>query len=418
MLLASLILALRGVPSADLTPPFYANQKNRIGYWEVSGSAIVHEDFVLLTPPIQERHGAVWNTLPPPHLSWSLNVSLQITSGTGGGGFGLFLIDEFGGAGDFYGGPSVFTGVAAVGAVFINDSGVAELKVALVSSNSSTTFAPFSEHASYDQIHLLSSAPFTVQFAVTASNFSFSAFGSTITTPLPVDISRCWFGVTAGCDDYTSRVDLLGVAYAQAEYLESLKADSLSHQGARAYRSAGTPRPSPILRNPSFSSLKAELRGLREGAPPVEKDALAVLAAVEEIGGALADCATYAGLSALVGRSLTRITQFWYRRAFKVGEICGDTRSHLVAAMHDTVGLLADLNSSVSKMRKTDRKLVNLTEFLGAEFFDGVALPDVATDQFWWMRYFVLGELLFAAVLLTSVSVPRLRPAFLDFLVL
>jgi hypothetical protein len=61
-------------PTADLTPPFYAIAKTRIGYWETTGSTPVYEESVVLVPPIQSRQGGIWNTLSPPYGVWWIDI--------------------------------------------------------------------------------------------------------------------------------------------------------------------------------------------------------------------------------------------------------------------------------------------------------------------------------------------------------
>jgi hypothetical protein len=435
-------------PTADLTPPFYANAKNRIGYWETTGSTLVSEESVVLVPPIQFRQGGIWNTLPAPYGVWWIDISMKITEGTGGGGFGLWFIEGIGNIGDFYGCAGEFKGISVIGAVFVNDSGTRVVKIRMIESNGTEEFSMFSEESKFDQIHVLRKSPITMRLKLGGGEAAFSMGGITTTKTIIYDISKCWFGITGNCDDYTSRIEVHSVRYGTTEYegkneFERLTVEWIEKRGygqlfSGSRVSGGAQVVSRLFRNPSFVLLKAALLQYRnqtifsdsgkwidcEMKESVEEGVgsdteckvsfESVLSAIVELNEAMIETATYTSLSTFVSKSLTRVTQEWYRRTFKIIEMSHNTSLRLSGTLYETIKLIEGMNSSMQRnWGHAEMKVTNLSEFLFSAVSPGIQLdPNLvndSNDDFWYLRYFVYVELFFVIFLYIRESLRSLR---------
>ena len=100
--------------SNNLNAPFLLDINDNLGNWRFSGKAQVYKDTILLAPPVQNQYGCAWNSAELPKDHYSFQTTFQINKdpqSTFGGGFAIWLINEYAGYGSIHGGPSVFHGV-------------------------------------------------------------------------------------------------------------------------------------------------------------------------------------------------------------------------------------------------------------------------------------------------------------------
>jgi hypothetical protein len=403
------------VPTADLTPPFYLNHKHRIGYWEIKPSSIVFEDSIMLIPPIQSRIGGIWNTLPLPEGFWSVNISIQIQEGTGGGGFSFWLIEEFGVSGSFYGGPTKFKGLSIIGSVFVNDSHFPILNIFLIESNGSSEFCTFSEDSKIEGKYDLTDEPFTIELQIDRHEITFCIENMIIKKPFTIDISKNWFGLTASNDDFTSRIDILSIKYIEWEYFSDRTEISIEKSKLSFSDSNFGKKKETIFRNPSFVKMKSAILKFRENEKSNSKtvDVNEVLSIIVEIGDALIESATFNILSNFIGKRLSELTNDWYRRTFKMIEMSESTRTRHSIAINSTIEMIENLNRTIrSNWGNAEIKVSELNFVVKSSIDSGIDIIENNSDDFWFLRYFVIVEVIFVIFLYFSQFIPSIRYYF------
>jgi hypothetical protein len=94
MLASVLFGAASASINADLVPPFVPSAGRQIGVWDFAGTSIILPDRIVLTPPMQYHQGSAWSTVKLPHTNWSMQIELEISDGTGGGNFAIWLVSN------------------------------------------------------------------------------------------------------------------------------------------------------------------------------------------------------------------------------------------------------------------------------------------------------------------------------------
>lgn len=392
MIFACLVVQTGASLTADLLAPFYPNENNRVGYWDIRGSAVAYEDTVMLVPPIQHHKGCIWSTLPIPYGEWSINFQFKIAEGSGGGGFGIWLIDAHGADGDFYGGPSIFNGLVLIGSVFTNNTGDKFLKLKLIQSKK---FEKHEENDDADYTMNLSIPVFDIDFHITPDRVEVSLSNSVvINTSLSTDLSKAWLGVTAMCDDYTSRIDILHAKFAVLEYMQMRHADSMRQQHADKRSSHTEPIARPVLRNPSFGIMKREILEYRESGGKLHGNRTVqhVMNTCTEFAEVLEDVATYTQLNNFVVKTLVPYARGWQKRTFKIIESVDNAKRILSDALNQTSALINVFNTTIREtVIRADRKIARLENLLEElEPYDSVEMeqPRIANA----MKLFAVAE--------------------------
>ncbi|KAH0788354.1 Legume-like lectin family protein [Histomonas meleagridis] len=352
----------------DLTPPFYPNSKNRIGYWDIGGAAIVEEDHIILSPPIQYHKGSIWNTLPTPYGEFSIDFKLRIDEGTGGGGFGIWFIEQHGASGPLYGGPEKFRGAACIGVVSpVNQENKLMLKLSIFQSDGTISHNTINQNSDSDSTIYLSKEPFVLRLHISSTICVYNYTDSNnpillINKTLTVDLSKAWLGITGMSDEFTSKIDLL---YAKFDTNEYINQHFLSKQKrAEGQDPRVNPQKKSNLRNPSFSIMNREIDSFRIKSEN-DKEIINVLDVVDEFGKAICEIATYGELNSFVDRTLVPYVQNWHRRTFKIVESVQNAKQMMGKAMNQTNALLYIFNHSIYEMmEKSERKIGKLNDLL------------------------------------------------------
>jgi hypothetical protein len=403
--------------SPDLSPPFYVTTKGRIGYWLISDPSIIREDLIILVPPIQHRWGHAWCTLPLPPGEWSIDFTLSITEGTGGGGFAIWLIDQFAMTGPFYGGPSSFSGVAVTGAVFANDNGSTYLNLDIVQSKKTETHRPFNETHLPMASFSLSRDPFTLRIRVSPDFIRVSrVFSTDLVIPLTsanltVNLGNAWIGISAVSDMFTSRIDLRSAKFDSLNFLDFTSTNAIQ----KALHQPRIETPRTVYRHPCFELMTAEIGNLTS--EDREKTAAEVLAVVREFADVVPDVATFGQLNRFVKRSLETFVVGWHRRTFKMMERAAATRAVFWAAFNQTQALVELFNSSVYQMvNKTETKIVRLSDFLENDKSGRVVVGEIAETATWMVAIecVTVAEILAVAAFYVMQTVPSFRQRFLE----
>jgi hypothetical protein len=407
------------ISTPDLSPPFYITSKFRIGYWLIAESSIVQEDLIILVPPIQHRYGHAWCTLPLPTGEWSIDFTLAIDEGTGGGGFAIWLIDEFAITGAFYGGPSAFSGAAITGSVFADDSGAPFLNLDVIQATMNESHDVFNETHLPDAAFPLTPTPFTLKLTVNTTFLTITRLFPANTVPLVskplcVNLSNAWIGISAMCDTFTSRIDLLSAKFDTTGYMAAKLRQSSQFQHISDHPPRIEPRHT-LFRNPCFElmTIESQHRQKQNGSVHnLEKTSDDVLGIIREFADVVPDVTTYGQLVRFVKKTVETFAVGWHRRTLRIIERAGETRSILSSAFNQTQALVELFNSSVGEMlNKTDAKITRLNDWLDHDKSGRVLVGDLGETPVWIvaMECVTVAEFVAVAVLWARQSVVRRR---------
>ena len=357
-----LLLSLGGAfLTADLSPPYYPTERNRVGYWQIAGAAVASEDFVQLVLPGSRAAGGVWCNLPLPYGEWSIDFRLKI-GGSGAGGFALWLIEEHGAMGEFYGGPSTFKGVAIVGVVS-RESGA--LRVKIVQSKGEEKHACFGASDQFAGEFRLDSDEIELRLRVSSDRVEVVHGESAVSEPLEVPLGKAWLGVTGMDSEGGTRIDVVSGRFAVVEYMNQQKGHGGSRKRSRSH--GRSQRDNRVLRNPTFAMMRKEIDSViqAKGALDGDKGVEDVLKVCDEFADVLSDIPTFSDVNDFVRRQLGPYAQGWQRRSFKNVEQMHNTRRLLFMALNQSVDLLLRFSTSINEMgQKTDQKLGKLRDLL------------------------------------------------------
>jgi hypothetical protein len=353
--------------TADLSPPFHANETGKVGYWSLGGSALRDDNLIMLTPPIQFSRGSVWTNVEIPPADWSLQYEFKIHEGVFGGGMGFWFVDSYGSDGDLFGGSSTFQGLAILLSVRTPNRGSrSDIGLAVVQNPTKSTIEnddiakltqiiPFKQAQPLQLSVRLRHGEISVSIDPEGLGHSHEIYNR----PLVVDLSANFIGVTAQCDKYTSRFDLHSIKFDIPE----LKHDRPASFGRNGPKSSYIPATSSALRNPLFVKTSAVLSENSE-----EPGTFTVLDIVDELTRVSHSTTSFKELNAFVGDSLIPYTQKWHRRTLKISGKVQEARNVLGAAWNYTHDMLDDLNRTFYQSAKKARfKIENIGQLFTSE---------------------------------------------------
>ncbi|CAH2059302.1 unnamed protein product, partial [Iphiclides podalirius] len=109
----------------SLTKPYQGSGMS-LPYWDFLGSTIVTSNYVRLTPDLQSKSGAIWNTAPCNTRNWELQVQFKV-HGRGkdlfGDGLALWYVRDRMQSGPVFGSRDYFHGLAIVLDTYSNHNG-------------------------------------------------------------------------------------------------------------------------------------------------------------------------------------------------------------------------------------------------------------------------------------------------------
>lgn len=372
-------------PTSDLTPPFYPNEKNRVGYWDVGGASLVYEDNIILLPPIQNHKGSVWDSLPIPFGEWFIDFYLDISSFNkeikkenkigSYGGFAIWLINSYGADGTLLGGPNRFQGTCISSYIANDNSGSPLFQFGLFQSNGTDTFT--SEN--FTKNSKVTFKPEEMEFKlrmhiqpkfISLVTFSGASEKVLINNSLKVDLSQAWLGVTSMTGELMAQIDLLSAKF--HVFHESLLKRNLNGQQQLHKQNPHVHQSlSAVLRNPSFSLMKKEISDYKKAKGEIlnsDTKIEYVLTVCDEIGDVVSQTATYGQLNDFIRNTMIPYTQGWQKRTFKIIDGVDKAKSLLTQAFNQTKAMIEIFNNSMLEMtKKTDKKIVKLSDLLNNE---------------------------------------------------
>ncbi|XP_049880800.1 vesicular integral-membrane protein VIP36 [Pectinophora gossypiella] len=109
----------------SLTKPYQGSGMS-VPYWDFLGSTIVTSNYVRLTPDLQSKSGALWNSVPCYTRNWELQVQFKV-HGKGkelfGDGFALWYVRDRMQTGPVFGSKDYFHGLAIIMDTYSNHNG-------------------------------------------------------------------------------------------------------------------------------------------------------------------------------------------------------------------------------------------------------------------------------------------------------
>lgn len=389
--------------TGDLTPPFYPNTRNRIGYWEISNATRISEESIAFP---QNPKGGIWNSLPIPFGEWSFSASFSVGSG-GTGGFGVWLIEEHSAFGSFYGGPTQFKGAAFIGYVIGS-----ELRIKCVQSKGDKAFSTYRMNDSYDMAFGIGSSKKRIDVCVHVleKELVVECMNSSIALPLNTDLSNAWIGITAVSNENDFNIEFLGFKFDEEEYVAKHRGDKQQSGIPKFYQ-----RKNGNFRNMHFQIMSKELDAFHEKATE-EKDVFNVLDSIDEFTHALEDVETYNELNTFIRKTLIPYAQGWQRRTFKIVENSQKTKELMSHSFNQTRGLLYIFNNSIHEsVSKTDRKINLLTEVINDNYSDltnmFLAAQPKESSFLVYAKYISIVEVLLIICFYVALKIPSFREA-------
>lgn len=378
LLLISLVISEQ---TADLLPPFYPNDKNRIGFWDLGGSSHAYDDHIVLLPPMQFHKGSVWSSLPIPYGEWSIDFNLNLTifdnfrNDDYDSGFSFWLIDSYGTDGQLFGGPNKFHGIGVCGSIVLDLTKDYPflLRFRILQSNQTIIngiqYLPFT---SFD----LPSKPFTLRIQLNQTTISLLSIENDhpttiLSETIRVDLKNAWLGLTTLSNTNIFLIDLLHAKFNTIDYTKRLRRSKgtqfLSKQAGQF-----TPTHKSILRNPSFSFMKEQIKRFKELNGSIsgqnEQTCLDVLKSCDEIAEVVDGTLSYSQLADFVRKTMIPYAQSWQKRTFKIVERVEETKQILSDAFNQTNAMIYIFNQTITEMtKKTDKKIYKLVELLETE---------------------------------------------------
>lgn len=359
--------------TADLIPPFYPNSKNKIAYWDIGGAAIVEEETIILVPPIQYKKGSAWSALPLPYGSWEMVYEMKISQGNGGGGFAIPVVSQHGSDGSFYGISPKFTGVVLAGAVFADKDGNPRIHYNLYQSNGTETHNVLKEEDKCAMTFPITDEYFRVSIKIDDKTVSAYHNSTTIiNTPLTADISRAWIGISAMCDDYTSRIELLSAMYNTEDILNKQRKEAWVYQGMPPTKSDSvSPEKIQKLRNPSFALMRKEFKLFEDAKGNLKNTDKSIedyLKITQEFAEAVGEVATYGQLNNFITNTLVPYAEGWHRRTFKIMESVNKANKIMSTSLNETQALLTIFNETIyESLNKARTKISSIKNILVEE---------------------------------------------------
>ena len=373
---ALLFFTAKSATSNDLLPPFYLTSRDTARTWQFGGSFDVQEDYIILAPPIQFRKGNAWSMLGAPLKNWSIYFHLNISEGTGGGGFGIWLIDNHGADGDFYGGPSSFRGVSLIGAVFGNI-----LKFKLIETDYDKMYYMFNSSNDTDfdfdydisnesiiicfEVYKLENKESLINISYLDTNFEPVLM---ISKKISVSLYKTWLGISAMNNKWTSKFTLLAARFSIYDYFAALQhgVEKPYHFYNPLYGSKTNANyKTNELRNPYFKFVKKEISSFKQNngtiGNQIAKTSDDIFTMIDEINNVFNDIAHYKTLNHVLSRIVVPYAEKWQKRIFKIIEISNNATFLFSDMFNKTQTLLYIFDQTLNDTnRKTSFKLSDL----------------------------------------------------------
>lgn len=337
----------------DLAPPFQEDLHGNIGTWSFAGSFVILKDIIMLTPPVQHKFGCAWTRADIPETDWSANFNFRVHKGTGGGGLGIWLVENYGSYGELHGGPATYKGLLVSITIRDNDdemnthslifhvienNGADKINVTLIESDFEMQF-----HHRYDIPFRMEISDGKIRLYCSGENESNPPL--LLEKAINISLKQKYLGITAASEEMTSRVDLNYVKFTQGvEKTVKKETDYLQRIVVNGY----TSKPNTIYRNPVFKIMTKETEAMRRSTEKNRENTFEnVVDIIDELNKVTFDVASFKELNTFVTDTLYPYSQKWHRRTIKMTENIRIARNVMASATNYTSELLQNFNSTL-----------------------------------------------------------------------
>ena len=348
---------------------------DNVGNWRFSGKAQVFKDVILLAPPVQHQYGCAWNSAEIPKDDWSFEATFQIQKdpqSTFGGGFAIWLIDDYAAYGNIHGGPSVFKGVCIAATLLhhpenfthellfhiIENQGGENINLSLIQPDYRMPF------------HHKSKVPVKVEvlnqeIVVSADANLQPKIHEICRKKLKRSLRNAYLGITAASAKRTSKIFLLGLTFDKDYHTSTRNVyfDAEQHSGKMEQTNPS------ILRNPALELFDKEIKSIDKAKDPIkdlkETSPSHVLDIISGMVQASYDVASYRELNDFYYNNILPYSKKFQRRMIKIQESSKQARNIMAAGWNYTNFILNEFNTTLkNSLFKTKTKIMSYSEEL------------------------------------------------------
>jgi hypothetical protein len=319
-------------------------ETNKIREWELSGSAEIYEDVIMLVPPIQFHQGCIWTRAQIPDVDWILNMTVKISEFSGSSGFGVWFIHQMGLDGSLNGGPNNFRGLALIFSVRMDYS--FELEVFESESMHVDWWPGSGKSVKLCELEDPSVVSISIQF-VKNELIVYSNDTLAMRKWISIDIKDNWIGITAQTNKFVSRIDLCSLVVDLGSYaitkskFTPRKADVLRVPRVFEQSDEGI-----FLRNAAFEKTTMYMIAKIKGGPEMLFDSSVdeVFDVIDEVNTAENDVASFSELNLFITEKLMPFCQKWQIRSASIIDSVEKSKNASDVAWHYTQKMLRVFN--------------------------------------------------------------------------
>jgi hypothetical protein len=358
--------------SADLTPPYQADERGRVGHWEFGGACMVEEQSIELVPAVQFHKGYAWTNVEIPKGDWSIEFDFQIPEGNGGGGIGIWFCNTYMADGPINGGPNTFLGIGVLINVVTGRVPAQGLFLAIRFLERTDPYSPpfqINHPSPIATIPFDPREPFTVRLDFLKRNVTLRLNETEVTNrEVAANLKDNYIGITAACESRVSKIELLSVRFTldmTKKVLPTFRVEEIlgEHKPSGHVHKQGT----TALRGAAFNLTLAEYEKMRASRGELEGEGTAakLFDMIDEVGAVNFEVASFSDLNDFADRKLLGYAQKWQSRTVKLVERVQQARNVAGAAWNYTQSVMEAFNSSLKHtVLKTTGKIEDLGDLL------------------------------------------------------
>lgn len=369
------MLCARCAQSPDLLSPFEADADGNVGAWQCNGGAVVSASHIMLSPPVKFSRGGAWTGAVLPEDGWAAKVELSFDE-IGGGGFGIWVIDNYGDAGALCGGPTRFRGIGLIGRMK-HENGFLMADLNLLENNGNVDFGNV-QHMKADTSFIVSENKHVFielsfrngMMNVSVDNSNLGKLRLKMERKISLSISNFYFGITSQSEKSPTKFDLYSVQFRANRGVTGNRKDMIM----KVVDKNGHFQPvlEKGFRNEKLNKLIEPFSG-----NPTCDD---VLGAIEEVNEVNSKVATFKDVNNFVINDIVPYSQKWEKRTVRAVQNTKELRNVVETANKITKKIIESFNETlISEFSRTKRKINNLEKLILD--FDGKDINQNGTNH-------------------------------------
>ena len=343
-----LVFVARCFSSSDLLSPFEVDINNTVNMWEYNGGVVVNTSSIMVSPPLKFCRGGIWTSSMLPEESWSVKVELGFTE-ISGGGFGIWVIDNYGDVGALSGGPVRFRGIGLIGRISC-DNDIYSVDLSLLENNGKVNYDDEKKlkidnsFVITDNMHVFIELSFNGNdVTVRVDNSNGRKLKKMIQKKISLDISKYCFGITTQSNHLPTRFDLYSVQFKANKDITKRNERIMKMMNKNGHFQHFLER---RFKNENLNKLIEPFSG-----SPSYND---VLVAINEVNEVNNNVATFKDVNNFVIQKLVPYSQKWEKRTLKAVQKTRDLRNIVETANKITKKIIETFNETlISEMLTT-----------------------------------------------------------------